>query len=396
MKGETINLTSSSTEQRDKGDRVAVADVFDQLIVRSRVDGGVIHVSAGYFRGRAHEVPKCCSGHADAYNSAVQRVKRLATAVAAVIVAGVALELILRAGGYQYSPIKIGANVKDDWREQHAFHDRNLVYDPVLIWRPLSGQFSPFNPQGFRGAPIDVNKSPRTLRIFALGDSNTFGWDVDDGVNWPAQLQQLFASSRPETEVINAGVWGYTSYQGLRRFHELLPYKPDIVLVSFGANDAHQVAVSDVAYVGRHDRIESLSRATKRSRLAQLMVHGWDLVATMTNAAGSLRPRVALDEFTANLREMIRTGRDRQVQVVLLTRPFVGASADPSSWKTYAPSYNAATLALAREENVLVVDIHAAFRDQPDMFDDESHFGVGGHTRAAQIIYEALAKSMAR
>jgi lysophospholipase L1-like esterase len=300
--------------------------------------------------------------------------------------------MALRVAGYQYSPVKIGANVKDDWREAHAFQDRNLVYDPILIWRPQSGQFSPFNPQGFRGAPIDRAKPAGTFRVFALGDSNTFGWDVDEGVNWPSQLHRLLSASRPGAEVVNAGVWGYTSFQGSRRFRELLDYQPDLVLVSFGANDAHQVRVPDVDYVRRHDRIQSLGRATRRYRVAQLLVHGWDRLEGATSGAGSLRPRVSVPEYSSYLREMIRTGRDRGVRVVLLTRPFVGSSSDAASWKTYAPEYNAALLRVAGEEHVPAIDVYTAFRDRPQLFDDESHFGVEGHRVAAELIYRELAR----
>ena len=320
----------------------------------------------------------------------VRRLTRVVLIVVAVLIAVGAIELALRAGGYQYSPVKIGADVKDDWRETHAFHDRHLVYDPTLIWRPFAGQFSPFNPQGFRGAPIDPSKPAGTFRVFALGDSNTFGWDVDEGVNWPAQLHRLLSASRPGAEVINAGVWGYSSFQGARRFQELLAYQPDVVLVSFGGNDAHQVRVADVDYVKRHDRIEYLSRATKRSRVAQLLVQGWDQLETVRGTAGTLRPRVSLEEYSANLREMIRTGRERNVRVVLLTRPFVGSSTDPASWKTYAPSYNAATVEVARAEGATAIDVYSAFHDRPELFDDESHFGVEGHRVAAELIHQRL------
>jgi lysophospholipase L1-like esterase len=325
----------------------------------------------------------------------VRRLNRLVVVVAAILLSAAGVELVLRASGYQYSPVQIGASVKDDWREEHAFGDRNLIYDPVLIWRPLRGQFSPFNPQGFRGAPIDATKPTGTLRIFALGDSNTFGWDVDEGANWPSQLQRLFATSQPNTEIINAGVWGYTSYQGMRRFHELLAYQPDLVLVSFGANDAHQVTVADADYVKRHDRIEYLTRATRRLRVAQLFVQGWDS-AMRPSVAGPLRPRVSLDEYRSNLREMIEAGRARHLTVVLLTRPFVGSSDDPASWKTHAPAYNAATREIGRDEGVPVIDVYDAFRNRPDLFDDESHFGVEGHRVAAQMIHAELMKYLAR
>jgi lysophospholipase L1-like esterase len=321
----------------------------------------------------------------------VSKLIRAAVVAGALLIASALTEFALRASGYQYSPVKIGTNVNSDFREQHAFQDRHLVYDPDLIWRPLSGQFSPFNPQGFRGATVDPEKRPSTLRIIAIGDSNTFGWDVDEGANWPSQLQGLFSASRPGTEVINAGVWGYTSFQGLQRFKEMLAFHPDLVLVSFGGNDAHPVTVPDVEYVRRHDRIERVTRATRKLRLAQLAVAVWDR-AQMMNDGGKLGPRVSLDDYKAHLREIVREGRERGVRVVLLTRPYVGESTDPASWKTYAPQYNAATIEIGRTENVPVIDVYAAFKDHPDVFDDEAHFGVKGHRMAAELLHAELAK----
>jgi lysophospholipase L1-like esterase len=325
----------------------------------------------------------------------VRRSFRLAVVVGSVILAGAVVEMALRAAGYQYSPIKIGAGVSSDWREEHAFRDRHLVYDPVLIWRPRSSQFSPFNPDGFRGAPIEHAKRAGTRRIFALGDSNTFGWAVDDGANWPSQLQGLFTADGHAVEVINAGVWGYTSFQGVRRFHELIAFNPDVVLVSFGANDAHPVRVPDAQYVARHDRIDQLTRATRRSRLAQLLVDVWDKAVVATGASGALVPRVSVDEYAANLREMIATGRDRHIRVVLLTRPFTGSSTDPTSWKTHAPRYNDAVVSVGAAGNVPVIDVNKAFRGRPELFDDESHFGVEGHRLAAAFIYRELVRIIA-
>ena len=102
--------------------------------------------------------------------------------------------------------------------------------------------------------------------FIAIGDSNTFGWTVDDGANWPAQLEGRLRAVRPGVEVVNAGVWGYTLYQGRRRFEEMLAFHPDMVIISFGANDAHQVTVPDVAYVRGHDRIARLTRLTEKLR----------------------------------------------------------------------------------------------------------------------------------
>jgi lysophospholipase L1-like esterase len=320
----------------------------------------------------------------------VRRVFRLVLFVVSFLIAATVSEFALRASGYHYSPLQIGANVKDDWREEHAFGDRHLIYDPVLIWRPFSGQFSPFNPQGFRGAPIDAAKPSGSFRIFALGDSNTFGWDVDEGANWPAQLQRLFSTSQPGVEVINAGVWGYSSFQGRARFQEILPLNPDLVLVSYGANDAHQVRVPDATYVKSHDRIERVTRATKQLRLAQLAVAAWDRAAVAAGATGTLGPRVSVEDYAANLRAIITTAYARGVQIVLLTRPFTGSSTDPASWKMYAPAYNATVIEVGRQEQVPVIDVYGAFHEHPEYFDDESHFGVEGHRKAAELIQAQL------
>jgi lysophospholipase L1-like esterase len=303
------------------------------------------------------------------------------------------VEGALRAAGYRYSPVRIGAANANDHREEHAFGDRYLVYDRDLIWRPVSSQFSPFNPQGFRGAPIDPVKPAGTLRVIALGDSNTFGWAVDEGANWPAQLEARLGAVSPGARVVNAGVWGYTLFQGRRRFHEVLAFSPDVVLVSFGANDAHPVSVPDAAYVRSHDRIARMSRLTERLRVAQLGVAAWDRVST--RASGALVPRVPLDDYRFYLREIVRESKRRGITVVLLTRPFQGTSTDPNSWKTQAPRYNAATREVAAAEGVALIDVYAAFADKPGVFDDESHFGVEGHRLMAAVVAERLVPAVA-
>jgi lysophospholipase L1-like esterase len=321
----------------------------------------------------------------------VTRLLRLVIALLASLAALGGAEVALRLAGYSYSPVQIGANVHGDFREEHAFRDRHLTYDPVLIWRPRSGPFSPFNPQGFRGLPVTPERAPGRHRIIALGDSNTFGWDVDDGANWPAQLQSRFDASHSRTEVINAGVWGYSSFQGERRFKELTVLNPDVVLISFGGNDAHQVTVPDAEYVRRHDRMARVTRATRHSRGAQLVVAAWDRVAGAASQGNRLVPRVSVEEYEAHLRAIIAEGRARGIRVVLLTRPFIGSSTDPTSWKTHAPAYNATTLRVAESEGVLAIDVYNTFKGRPELFDDESHFGPEGHRALAEQVHRLLA-----
>jgi len=91
-------------------------------------------------------------------------------------------------------------------------------------------------------SPYKVNpKTANSYRIVCLGDSITFGLEVDDQYTYPAQLQSILnnSSGRPlNAEVINAGVWGFSSRQGLVYLEQrLLKYEPDLVILEFGIND---------------------------------------------------------------------------------------------------------------------------------------------------------------
>jgi lysophospholipase L1-like esterase len=96
--------------------------------------------------------------------------------------------------------------------------------------------------QGVRESPpviADRSAAP-PFRIICLGDSNTFGLAVDDQYSYPAQLSQVLNNELGgRAEVINAGVPGYSSRQGLVYLQErLLKYRPNLVIVGFGKNDA--------------------------------------------------------------------------------------------------------------------------------------------------------------
>ena len=74
--------------------------------------------------------------------------------------------------------------------------------------------------------------------IVAFGDSLTYGPEVSTAENYPAQLQNMLnAHMYKGFTVINMGVNGDTTADGLTRLDTVLAQKPDIVLVFLGAND---------------------------------------------------------------------------------------------------------------------------------------------------------------
>jgi acyl-CoA thioesterase-1 len=73
--------------------------------------------------------------------------------------------------------------------------------------------------------------------IVAFGDSLTAGAGVPMATNYPAKLQARIDASGYRYKVVNAGVSGDTSSQGLNRVPSVISLRPAIVVVEFGAND---------------------------------------------------------------------------------------------------------------------------------------------------------------
>ncbi len=313
----------------------------------------------------------------------------------------VVCEVALTVFDVRYHPLKIDVHgIETDWRFQHSFADYHFVYDPDLIWRPRK-DFDVFNAQGFRGKLLSKSKQPNEYRIFTIGDSNTLGWrdsDPNKGSNWPASLQELLpkpldsssVSSNPGTRysVTNAGVWGYSSYQGLQQLKKILAYEPDMVTISFGSNDAMLVTVPDTQFTSTF--FESIIGKTRVGQ-AVIQLYGNIEAGGQEIDEGALVRRVSLEQYRDNLREIARICKTNGIECVFLTRPFIGDCEDHERpklwWKHFAPRYVDATIEAGRENDVMVVDIHSHFKDSEDLFADESHFTTLGHSLAAEFIY---------
>jgi acyl-CoA thioesterase-1 len=74
-------------------------------------------------------------------------------------------------------------------------------------------------------------------RIVALGDSLTAGLGVPREQAYPAVLQRKVTESGRPLEVINAGVSGDTTADGLRRTNWALEGDVRLVILALGAND---------------------------------------------------------------------------------------------------------------------------------------------------------------
>jgi acyl-CoA thioesterase I len=81
--------------------------------------------------------------------------------------------------------------------------------------------------------------APRDDRpaIVAFGDSLTAGFGAEPGNSYPDFLQKDLDAAGLKWRVVNAGVSGDTTTDGINRLGEVLAEKPRIVIVEFGGND---------------------------------------------------------------------------------------------------------------------------------------------------------------
>jgi acyl-CoA thioesterase I len=78
----------------------------------------------------------------------------------------------------------------------------------------------------------------RPVKIVALGDSLTAGLGLMADAAFPARLQRALAQKGIAAEIVNAGVSGDTTADGLSRLDWSVPDDTDAVILELGANDA--------------------------------------------------------------------------------------------------------------------------------------------------------------
>jgi lysophospholipase L1-like esterase len=309
---------------------------------------------------------------------------QLGLALASGLLTVGALEAGLRLSGYRFSPVLLlPAEGKGDFRAFHLQADPLVLFDPDLFWRPNPAVWADMDADGVRGRPARVAEE---ILILAVGDSNTIG-APGPGEHWTADLQGLLdrnAAPRP-LRVLNAGCVGWSSLQGLRRYHQLLGVRPTAVLFSFGANEAHRVVHTDLEYAQRMEWLRHVSGL----RLAAPVAHRlWSVIDRGRGPAS--RSRVSLEEHRRHLEEFVDTARSRSITPVLLSRPYVGASSDPDYWVSWAGGYRAIASEVASANGAEYVDVYREFQGMPELFDGESHFNRAGRQRMAALLLHRL------
>jgi acyl-CoA thioesterase-1 len=96
----------------------------------------------------------------------------------------------------------------------------------LLLAAPTQAQTSAPRPAG------------KTLKLVALGDSLTAGYNLPASAAFPVVLEKALREKGVAVEIVNAGVSGDTTQGGLERLDWSVPDGTDGVILELGANDA--------------------------------------------------------------------------------------------------------------------------------------------------------------
>ena len=201
------------------------------------------------------------------------------------------------------------------------------------------------NSQGFRSREFQTPKPRGRVRILCLGDSWTFGANVDQDQAYPQRLETLLRRAYPtvDVEVLNLGVFGYSSFQGLALLRrDVQALEPDVVVIGFAMNDSRVAGFRDEDVArGRPSlaaRAAALAGRSEIVRLARYLVasarHRPTTFEEPLKAADSRADdprsarakyvgaeawtRVPLVDYEHNLSAMIALARSQGAGVVLL------------------------------------------------------------------------------
>lgn len=293
-----------------------------------------------------------------------------------------------------------------------------------------SGRFEvDVNSLGFRGEEFAMPKPPGTFRIFALGESSTFGWK---GVHshreaWPALLEAKLRAAYPGRviEVINAGVPGYTSVE--QRINFLLrisKLQPDAILIYHGNNDIDWSWAPDVEHKLIYGRKFEAGPVTWWERLAEHSYVYMELRSRMDWFRHSRAPKhddpdpaalrmvndnlqgligdaqrmnlkVAIGTFAHALDENgapgVFSAQERQLGVPVVGRWFENLS--PQGARRTFPVYNAMVRELAATPGVALCDLAPSIPQTTEYFIDWCHFSRKGEETVAAQWFETIRKA---
>ena len=204
--------------------------------------------------------------------------------------------------------------------------------------------------------------------VLFLGDSCTFGIPVNDGETFPALVQQ----SLPGVRAINAGVPGYSAFQGRIVLDQWKGPAPAAVVITFWPNDR-----SAWDHLSDAEHLELLAAERQgefsRHRLTRLL----------RRVSPGTRPRLNDEEFAVEIRKMIAWCRGHGSRPILQVWP-----TQKQALESVDIDRQIQLRQIASAENVTLVDLVPVVRKaaNPGLFADNVHMRQSGYKLVAETL----------
>lgn len=165
----------------------------------------------------------------------------------------------------------------------------------LALWAVLTLVMSPA-----ARASDSVAPPPPRKTIVVLGDSLAAGLGVEPSQAYPALLQDKITAAGWPYDVVNAGVSGDTSADGLARINWLLRRKTDVLILELGGNDG----LRGLPVATTETNLQAIIDRTKRKYPnAQIVIAGMQMPPNMgeeyTTAFRRIYPELAAKNHAA-------------------------------------------------------------------------------------------------
>lgn|GEM_PF-2902337 len=310
---------------------------------------------------------------------------------------------------------------------ENAWESHGVTQDPTLPWSwvPVPGALCHiggssdfhFNQLGYRGPIFQKMKAPGTLRIICMGDSGTMGWGVQDGETYCADLQNILERKcRQNVETINAGVFGFDSFQGVHQMKEkITALHPDVITLCYNWND-HADAIRVAKISGKYawekgvpardkdlyhpQRYTEFIYVFSNLRIFQFLQYVGLRSAELSGVpedqkrqSNAVLLRVPPDDYKENLEQLIDLARGAGITPILLTQALNPRKVEKPEMQIHArmqQQYNEMIREVAAGKNVLCVDPTSILETDPKYFSSNTHPTKAGHNRIAMLLANAI------
>ncbi len=252
-------------------------------------------------------------------------VKKAIAVIPVVIVTFVILEAGTR---IFYNPLKVMPNMPNAYYMYQM--KPNLSHSYIAHGYMSKGSVST-NQDGFRVSGITVKKPQGALRVLCLGDSVTFGLDLNDDETYPYYLQCRLSSDYfdREIQVINTGCPGYTIVQGLELLKRRgLSYEPDIIIAGFSHHEFHLASKTDLQRISSPESVKRTKSLLYGSAfylmLRRIITPSSEYIGTPRDIVGAENEavmRVPVDDYKKTLQEFIDIAARKKIALIFLNLP---------------------------------------------------------------------------